>query len=111
MSWLKEKIELVTEMLDKNEKEKEYLTEMLHGYQSQTEVACEKCDSVHQISDLTYIQTHWYEDPYGCTGGDRWHSGEGQWGCICGFRNRLYNKPEITALKYRFGNIKEEYND
>jgi hypothetical protein len=34
-----------------------------------------------QIRSLTYIQTHWYETPYGCTGGDLWREGEGQFDC------------------------------
>jgi hypothetical protein len=73
-----------------------------------TVVLC-SCGHGAAIGSLTYIQTHWYESPHGCTGGDMWHQDEGQYDCpSCGCRNRLYNQPDITKLKYLFGDIKKE---
>jgi hypothetical protein len=68
-----------------------------------TAVVCRKCKASHEIEALTYIQTHWYVRPYGCTGGDYYNAGDGQWDCpLCGVKNRLYDKPEIMALRARF---------
>ena len=68
------------------------------------------CGMGFQIRELCYIQTHWYEGPYGCTEGDTWHQGEGNWVCpSCGSRHRLYDKPEIEELKHLFKEIVNEY--
>ncbi len=75
----------------------------------QTLVKCGWCGAESEIGQLTYIQTHWYEHPYSCTGGDRWHPGEGQWKCACGKRNRLFNKPGIEKLKRLFANVEDVY--
>lgn len=51
---------------------------------------CSCCDKFHKIKNLTVIQTHWYEGPHGCMGGDMWHTGEMQVICpTTGVRNRL----------------------
>lgn len=51
---------------------------------------CDGCGKRTRVSSITYIQTYWYERPYGCTGGDRWHEGEGQWDCPkCDHNHRL----------------------
>lgn len=68
------------------------------------------CGAKLQIGKLTYIQTLWYERPYGCTDGDKWHDGEGQFDCPkCGNRNRLFERPNIEALKYSFKEVVEEH--
>lgn len=82
---------------------------------SRTLVTCENgnrgCGAKLPIGDLTFIQTLWYERPSGCADGDRWHNGEGQFDCPkCGLRNKLYDRKEIEALKYRFKNIVEEHD-
>lgn len=70
------------------------------------------CGVEHEIKNLTYIQTHFYIKPYGCTGGDYYREGEGQFICpACGHRNRLYTRPEIQDLKPAFGKIVDEYTD
>lgn len=70
----------------------------------------EGCGALHAIGTLEYIQGHWYEGPYGCSGGDRWHQDEGKWKCpSCGHLNRLYKSPEVTALKHSFASISEEH--
>ena len=67
------------------------------------------CGRKYFIKNIPYIQTHWYETPIGCSDGDTWHAGEGQFECPhCKHRNRLYNKPEIEALKHHFLGIIDE---
>jgi hypothetical protein len=70
------------------------------------------CGYGFYIQDLEYVQTHWYESPHGCTGGDNWHKGEGQFICPkCGHRNRLINRQDVEDLKYKFRSIKNEYKE
>ena len=33
------------------------------------------CGTYHKIRDLRVIQTYWYTEPHGCTGGDYWSHG------------------------------------
>jgi len=62
------------------------------------------CGMWSPISEITYIQTQWYVEPHGCTGGDYWKDGEGQFVCPrCKYVNRLYNSPEAVALSKYFG--------
>lgn len=77
-----------------------------------TLVRCNHCASAYEIGELEYIQTHWYTQPHGCSGGDYWNQGEGQWKCLsCEGRNRLYNKPDITKLKRLFKTQVDEHKD
>ena len=84
---------------------------------SKTLVKCESnvygkgCGKKTQIKNLTFIQTHWYEEPWGCNGGADWNPGEGQFICPkCGHKNRLYDRPRIQDLKYSFGKIENQYD-
>lgn len=84
---------------------------------SKTLVACESsvlgrgCGEQHMIKDLIYIQTHYYIAPYGCSSGDYWLPGEGNFICpTCGNRNRLYDRKEIQTLKHLFKSIKLEHD-
>ncbi len=73
-------------------------------------VVCNHCGKRSAIRLLTYIQTHWYREPHGCTGGDYWSEGEGRFLCPkCGYENRLIYRPEIVALKKYFGRVEERY--
>ena len=70
------------------------------------------CGRKYFIKKIDFIQTHWYETPSGCSGGDMWHEGEGQWVCpSCEHLNRLYDKPEITALKSHFLSVVNQHRD
>ncbi len=87
--------------------------------QRKTVVKCEPnaaygtgCGNKFFIKNLVYTQTHWYETPSGCSDGDTWHRGEGQFECpICHHRNRFYDKPEIVKLKHLFAEIFDEHKD
>ena len=75
-----------------------------------TFVQCRQCGAKHSIGDLMYIQTHWHVPPSGCTDGDYYLSGEGQWDCpSCGSCNRLHQLPEVTALRPLFAGLHHCY--
>lgn len=83
----------------------------------QTLVRCEDnvhgsgCKKAFPIAELEYIQTLSYVRPTGCTEGGYWANSEGNWECPeCGHRNRLYDKPDIEALKSLFKSSREEKN-
>lgn len=82
-----------------------------------TEVTCTSssegrgCGVKTEIKKLTYIQTHWYVEPYGCTGGGFWREGEGRFKCPhCGTVNRLYDRPEVQNLKRHFAGVEDAYD-
>lgn len=69
------------------------------------------CGTMHPVGQLDYIQTHSYVEPHGCTGGDYWREGEGNWICpTCGHRNRLYDSPEVEKLKRSFKSITKTHD-
>jgi len=71
-------------------------------------IACSLCRKRSKVSNLTYIQTHFYVYPHGCVGGDYWSPNEGQYECpFCKHINRLYDRPKVVSLK---GSFKEVVN-
>lgn len=82
----------------------------LDGFRRRRRVLCRSCGRRTVVSALTYIQTHFYISPYSCTGGDYWKEGEGQFDCPkCGARNRLYDRPDVVALKRYFAAVVKEH--
>ena len=87
------------------------LTTQQDDLKKQTALTCPKCNEDTQIQNLTYIQTHWYTPPRGCTEGDYWNEGEGQYDCPhCKVRLRLFKLPEIMAMKRLFKEIIKEHD-
>lgn len=75
-------------------------------------LTCKGCGRRMRLDSIVYIQTRFYVRPHGCTEGDYWKDGEGQWRCKhCGFINRLYDKPEIEKLKHLFLRIEYHKGD
>lgn len=75
-------------------------------------VTNEGCGKSTKVKNLTYIQTHCYIEPRGCTEGDYWRSGEGNFICPkCGYLNRLYNRKNVEHLKEHFKDVVNTYND
>lgn len=73
-------------------------------------VQCNHCKKRTPVKRLTYIQEHYYVEPYGCTGGDYWKQSEGRFLCpFCNYENRLIYRPEIVALKPYFGELVKRY--
>lgn len=70
------------------------------------------CGKKTLVRELVYIQTHYYVEPHGCSGGDYWVPGEGNFDCPhCGHRNRLYDRKPIEALKRLFRGVTDEERD
>jgi rubredoxin len=91
----------------------------LKEVQSRTPIECvgslkgskNGCHKKVPAKELIYLQTHWYTRPHGCTGGDYWNQGEGQFKCPnCGVINRLYDRKDVEALRYVFKEIKDTYD-
>lgn len=101
------------------EKELTRNTLEINEKKAKTVIQCESnashgkgCGAKFFIKDITYLQTHWYERPSGCSGGDTHHQGEGQFECpICKRRNRLYNRESFQVLKNLFKNVIDVYED
>lgn len=78
---------------------------------------CVWCGKGKRVSDLTLLQTHWYVQPYSCTGGDYWKRGEVQYKCpSCGELNRGLRETwhgcnaRILDLQRYFGDEKDVYD-
>jgi len=94
------------------------LTEEVEDILGYTQVECTRnchgagCGAFSPIRELIYIQTHWYVEPSGCTGGDYWCLGEGNFDCPhCGHRNRLYDRKPIEDLKRLFLGVANEHRE
>lgn len=70
------------------------------------------CGNSHQIGTMTVIQTHWYETPHGCSGGDLYHAGELRAICpSCGKHLRLIETHEkFSFLKKYFKEVVDHYD-
>lgn len=90
----------------------------LDSIHAQALIKCCKCEATYPIATQEYIQTYWYTEPRGCTGGDYWNIGESNWECPgCGYKNRFdakadkgyldFYRPEIVALKSMFKSVRE----
>lgn len=77
------------------------------------------CGAKFQIRKLQYLRTHRHVPPRGCSEGDYWKEGEGQFVCPkCGVRNRLLAmlgqpghdqaREDVCRLKKLFASIKDE---
>ncbi len=58
-------------------------------------IRCISCKKASQLSRWIFIQDHWYERPYSCTGGDMWHASKTELCHIicpnCNTENYIYN--------------------
>lgn len=61
----------------------------LDEQRSRRKILC-SCGRMHMIKQLELLITHWYVEPYSCSGGDYWREGEWQFVCpVDQTRNRL----------------------
>ena len=91
-------------------KEKWALYSELRLAQGRRLISCQRCDRKSRVNKLTYIQTYWYVQPHGCTAGDYWNMGEGQYECPkCEFLNRLYDRDDVVNLKASFKEVVETH--
>lgn len=88
-------IAIIEKRLAEIKQEEKLLLEQLDKKRSLKRFQCDHCNSTHAIKDCDVIQSHWYERPYGCTGGDNWWEGELQ--IICPVTDKksrvLFNIP------------------
>lgn len=113
-----ESIEGLRETLAAIDAERKFFSGLIDDEMRKTLVFCE--DSIHgngcgaklPVGSLIYIQTLWYERPYSCYEGDRWHHGEGNFNCpVCGNRNRLnLEREDISKLRKYFKETINEYD-
>ena len=102
---------VVQKQINEIEKQKQILENKRISLIQKTFIKCESsvlgkgCGKSTQINKLIYMDFNWYESPYSCTGGDRYHSGEGHFICPkCGRLNRMYNREDYQKLNYYFKN-------
>lgn len=94
------------------DEQREALVKQIDEKKANRWLRCEKCEKRARIRNTVYRQIRWYTRPHGCTGGDYWNDGEGQWQCThCAHVNRLYKKPEIEKLKRFFLRVEYWEND
>lgn len=101
-------------LVEEIEQQLELAKRMRHAASRRRKIRCTSCGKLHIVGKLTYIQTHHYVKPFGCTGGDYWTESEGQYICpSCGHRNRSFcgtsSEPKIKQWKYSFDKIEKVY--
>ena len=107
---IRAKIKEIDSHLEKLHAKEQALNDAKKALLSETAIQCSNCRIQSAIKDMTYIQTHWYTSPTGCNEGDYWNQGEGRCECpSCGCVMRLYEHPELEALKSLFKEIKDTY--
>ena len=107
---LNDELQKINVSLEKTRAKLEKLEHQRAVALAKTQVVCGTCKKPTTVQDVDYIQTHWYVPPSGCTEGDYWNEGEGQFMCpACDAVNRLYQSPEIVRLKYMFRHVKDTY--
>lgn len=74
----------------------------------------EATDEIDRLREAVRVaRMHISEGRYddGCTGGDYWKQGEGQFECPkCGHVNRLYDRPDVVELKRYFASVEDVYD-
>lgn len=86
----KTKTKTIFEKLEDLEVQKQKLIKSRDRVRANKTFGC-VCGATHKIKDCVGIQEHWYESPWGCTGGASWHSGELNILCPDNeYRNRLW---------------------
>lgn len=81
---------IILEQITLLENQKQSLLKLLSENRAKRLIKC-VCGKSHQIKNCDAIQTHWYESPSGCSGGDIWHSDDIHFICPeTSMRNRLY---------------------
>lgn len=69
------------------------------------------CGRKIAVKNLEYIQDYWYTEPHGCSEGDYWNLGEGQFVCPhCGRLNRLFARHDVVDLKPHFKSVVDKHD-
>jgi hypothetical protein len=63
---------------------------------------CTHCKLTMPLESWSFIQNHWYTEPYGCTGGDYWNNSDMETCHVscpqCGKQNYIYNHMQKVDL-------------
>lgn len=79
----------------------ESIQERIDSIQRLRMLKCLHCSQPSMISTLTYIQTYWYEEPHGCSGGACWRYGDGAYRCPhCERINKIMDSDKAKRLSY-----------
>lgn len=72
-------------------------------------ITCPSCKNEQLVKDTTHVTDHWYESPYGCTGGDNWLTNYGSDRFVCNACNAMHilppewnSKNDMLTSKRRF---------
>lgn len=109
-------IDKLLKKIEKHEQKIAKLNDKIDGIRGCWTISCstdangDGCGDFFQIKSAIYLRTFWYEEPYGCTGGDNWIEGDGECICpSCGHRIRLYKRPDIMEQRRLFKYIEKCY--
>ena len=96
-------------IIEKTEKDyKEELTELKElriSVIKSTNFTCSKCGTDQKLCKYTVLQSYKYEEPFSCTGGDRWHRGEAALICPnCSILLRTYQRQKDFYLPENYFN-------
>lgn len=103
---LKEELEGLEQKLVELEAKRAKLLSAIDVQNSEKGIECAHCRVKAVIKETEAIQTYWYVEPHGCSGGDFWLPGRFGFVCpYCGTRNILlfdtyhipYEKRKLTA--------------
>ncbi|PIN95251.1 hypothetical protein COU53_00425 [Candidatus Pacearchaeota archaeon CG10_big_fil_rev_8_21_14_0_10_30_48] len=74
-------VAILEEKLKRIRKEERETLSKIDRRNKKRAIKCQSCTTTHRIADIILIQTHFYVQPHGCTGGDYWLPGEIQFVC------------------------------
>jgi len=90
----------------------EFLKQELKDAKKRSYLKCYHCNKKSLIKNIVAIRVYWYEEPYGCTGGDTWHPEDLEFNCPkCKCRNRLLDQSTMSDNMDAFKKILDEYSE
>lgn len=91
MTAIDEQVRVTRQLIEEHRATARRLAGELAILRRQQTIPCGKCEAVHEIGDLVFVQIEYYKEPYSCTGGDYYYdSDENEFICpSCGTHNML----------------------
>lgn len=69
-----------------------------------TLLICSHCQHEQLIKNTTFVKDYYYENPWGCSGGDRYHENDTSL-YVCIACSKMPNLPETLNNKSQFFNV------